>query len=60
MLNDVLRRKPRDWIALDDTDEGWPDELRDHVLITDEKLGIGAPWAAIAIQERLKALVGIN
>lgn len=56
VVEDVMRRKPRDWIALDDTDQGWPDKLRDHVLITDEKVGIGAPWAATDIQARLRAL----
>lgn len=43
VLEDVARRQPRSWIALDDTDDGWPTEVRDHVLITDERLGISEP-----------------
>jgi hypothetical protein len=43
VLADVARRRPRDWLALDDTDEGWSLEARHHVLITDERLGIAAP-----------------
>lgn len=43
VMEDVARRRPFDWLALDDTDEGWPAKARDHVLITDEQLGISAP-----------------
>lgn len=43
VLNDIARRRPRGWLALDDTDEGWPTEARESVLITDECLGISAP-----------------
>jgi hypothetical protein len=46
VVEDVMRRRPLAWLALDDTDEGWPPEVTDHVLITDEKLGISAPWIA--------------
>lgn len=42
ILEDVARRSPKNWLAIDDTDEGWPHEVRDHVLITDEQLGLGA------------------
>jgi hypothetical protein len=43
VVEDVMRRRPLDWLALDDTDEGWPTEVADHMLITDENLGISAP-----------------
>lgn len=43
VVEDVARRRPLDWLALDDTDEGWPTELTNHVLITDAELGISAP-----------------
>ena len=52
VLEDVLRRGPAKWLALDDNNEGWPAE-RAHVFITDERLGIGAPGAADAIQALL-------
>lgn len=41
VIEDVARRRPRGWLALDDTDEGWPSETRRHVLLTDEQMGIG-------------------
>jgi hypothetical protein len=50
---DVLRRCPRGWLALDDVDEGWPAELRSRVVITDERLGISAPDVADAIRGAL-------
>lgn len=54
VLEDVTRRRPRDWLALDDTDEGWPHEQRGHVLITDEQLGISAPGMAEQIAAALE------
>lgn len=51
VLDDVARRRPRGWLALDDTDEGWPPEVRDRVLLTDERLGI----AAAGMPERIAA-----
>lgn len=41
VIEDVARRRPRGWLALDDTDEGWPSEARRNVLLTDEQMGIG-------------------
>jgi hypothetical protein len=48
---DVLRRKPKDWIALDDVNEGWPPESEGKFIQTHEKLGISEP----AVLEQLKA-----
>lgn len=53
VLEDVARRRPLDWLALDDTDEGWPIPHQDHVLITDENLGIAAP----GMPERIAAVL---
>lgn len=57
VLDDVARRRPRSWLALDDTDEGWPPEVRDRVLITDERLGIAAPGMPERIAAALKQLL---
>lgn len=35
MIEDVARRRPIGWLALDDTDEGWPDHPSDRVIVTD-------------------------
>lgn len=57
VLDDVARRRPRSWLALDDTDEGWPPEVRDRVVITDERLGIAAPGMPERIAAALKQLL---
>ncbi|PQA78071.1 HAD domain-containing protein [Rhodoferax sp. TS-BS-61-7] len=48
---DVLRRKPRGWIALDDDGEGWPPESAGKFIQTHDKDGISHP----EVLERLKA-----
>ena len=40
VLGDVGRRKPSQWIALDDDDTEWPEEHRGHLLKTDASLGL--------------------
>lgn len=56
VYEDVLRRRPGAWLALDDVDEGWPSHVREHVFITDPEQGIGLPGAADALTKRLAAL----
>jgi len=53
---DVCRRHPKCWIALDDTDEGWPAQVRHHVLLTDSSLGIATPGMAQRITEALERM----
>lgn len=48
---DVQRRKPLDWIALDDDGDGWPPESAGKFIKTHNKDGISAP----EVLERLKA-----
>jgi hypothetical protein len=53
ILNDVGRRQPRDWLALDDDAEGWPATHREHLIHTDEVLGVSAPAVLLDLQRRL-------
>lgn len=53
VMADVARRRPYDWFALDDTDEGWPDEFRDHIIITHGQLGIASPDVVTRIHATL-------
>lgn len=55
VLEDVTRRQPVDWLALDDDIEGWPEET-DHVILTHEELGISAPGAAERIAAALRKI----
>jgi len=50
---DVVRRRPADWCALDDVDEGWPDSLRERFVLTDPVLGITSPEAMQGLQANL-------
>ena len=44
VCNDVERRKPRKWIALDDDASGWPMWSIGHFIQTDQVLGITNAW----------------
>jgi hypothetical protein len=53
VLNDVARRRPRFWVALDDDLENWVPEYRDHLIHCDNVLGISAPGVLYALHQRL-------
>lgn len=57
VVNDVMRRGPAEWLALDDDDQNWPDWARDRLIRTHDTLGISAPGLAPAIAQMLDALV---
>lgn len=40
VLRDVKRRRPAAWVAVDDTDEGWTTESRDHLVLCRSSLGL--------------------
>lgn len=54
IVKDVERRKPRHWLALDDDVDGWPSGHRQHLIQTDEVLGISAPGVLQELQVRLE------
>ena len=51
---DVLRRKPRVWLAVDDTDEGWPKDSRVNLVLTHPTYGIGHAPTRVELVDRLK------
>lgn len=54
VMGDVMRRKPKTWLALDDDPEGWPHESIPHFLQTDERDGISAPHVHAQLIDKLK------
>jgi hypothetical protein len=50
---DVKRRKPGNWIALDDSDEGWLPEIRTHFIRTHETEGISDPEVLAELKRKL-------
>lgn len=53
VYQDYLRRSPSAALALDDTDEGWPDTFREHLVLTDEVHGISAPKVRKELERKL-------
>jgi hypothetical protein len=51
VLNDVARRTPKAWLAIDDDQEGWGSAAVTHLVATDPILGIAEP----AVLGRLRA-----
>ena len=56
VLDDVERRQPRRWIALDDDGAGWPNALRDHLVLTDEQDGLSPHAIQEEIRNKLAAM----
>jgi len=54
---DVVRRRPANWLALDDVDEGWPAEAQGHFLKTDDVLGISESNVLAALKDKLALMV---
>lgn len=40
VMRDVSRRQPMQWVALDDSDEGWPTQHKDRVVLCDPSTGL--------------------
>lgn len=53
---DVQRRKPADWLALDDDDRGWPPESTGKFIKTHFQRGISDPTVLATFKERLEQL----
>ncbi|MGX5652719.1 HAD domain-containing protein [Hydrogenophaga borbori] len=60
VTEDVMRRRPSAWMALDDVDEGWPGSVRSNVVLTDERLGIASPGIEEAIRAQLVRMHGVG
>jgi len=53
--NDVVRRQPECWLALDDTYQDWPAWCADRLVRTHEVLGISDPQTHKALEYALRA-----
>lgn len=47
--------EPSPWLAIDDDPEGWPDKLRERLVLTDPMRGLSAPEALAELNEKLLA-----
>ena len=58
ILDDAERRGPADWLALDDDGDGWPEEHRHRLVLTDARLGLGAPNMSAELARKLSLMTG--
>lgn len=56
IAEDVQRRRPQSWFAIDDDHHGWPSGYRDNLVRTASAYGISEPRVQAAIQAKLAAL----
>jgi hypothetical protein len=60
IVNDVHRRQPAAWLALDDDIIGWPDWARAHLLPTDPYEGISQMEVQAELRRRLALLESLR
>jgi hypothetical protein len=53
IAEDVKRRQPSHWFALDDDARGWPRQARAHLVECDSELGLGEPRARLLLETKL-------
>lgn len=60
ILQDVARRAPKAWVALDDDVEDWPREAVGNLIAVDEVLGLSVPNTMDALKRRLESWRHLN
>lgn len=55
ILADVERRHPQRWFAIDNDGVGWPEHLREHLVLTQDQLGLSEQGVQEQIQKILDA-----
>jgi hypothetical protein len=56
VAEDVCRRQPRDWVALDDDHGDWPAKFESQLVRSDPVLGISAPAVLEELRAKLQAI----
>jgi hypothetical protein len=54
---DVQRRRPECWLAIDNDDKFWPSHCREHLIKTNDDLGLSEPEVQAAISAKLASFV---
>lgn len=55
VIANVERRRPQKWFAIDNDNLGWPDHLRDRLVLTHDRLGLSEVRVQEEIQNILEA-----
>ena len=56
--SDVVKRKPRNWLAIDDVAEGWPENSLPNFVLTHKQDGISDTAVLAELQEKLEKMCG--
>jgi hypothetical protein len=56
---DVQRRKPSQWVALDDDADGWPEWARSNLVECDGATGLSCPRVQVELREALLLCVHV-
>lgn len=56
VIEDVHRRQPRDWLALDDNGEGWTEPHGTHWIQTHQYEGISDPEVLATFKQKLETM----
>lgn len=56
VIDDVLRRQPRDWLALDDNEDGWTEPHSQHWVKTHMYEGISDPEVLATFKQKLQTM----
>lgn len=54
IVDDVSRRRPSSWFALDDDHKGWPSPYREKLILTNGEVGLSDPDTQSAIARMLE------
>jgi hypothetical protein len=57
IVQDVARRRPRCWLAVDDDGLAWPHNERDSLLLVPSAMGLQCAATRVSLQARLRAMV---
>lgn len=60
ILDDVERRKPAHWFALDDDAFGWPAKYKKNLIQTSDQLGLSDPAVQEQVRQRLAEIHGAS
>ncbi|MBK1683114.1 HAD domain-containing protein [Rhodoferax fermentans] len=56
VIADAHRRQPRDWLALDDAEDGWSGPYERHWVQTHQYEGVSAPEVLAIFKQKLEAM----
>jgi hypothetical protein len=57
---DVQRRNPANWLAIDNDDKFWPAHCRDHLIKTQDELGLSDTRVQTSIRARLASFACLD